>query len=32
MNTDAAVGAVLSQVQDGEERPVAYFSRLYSWT
>ena len=27
--SEAAVGAVLSQIQDGEERPVAYFSRLY---
>ena len=35
MDTDAseaAVGAVLSQIQDGEERPIAYFSRLYSRT
>ena len=30
--SDAAVGAVLSQVQDGEERPVVYFIRLYSRT
>ena len=30
--SDAAVGAVLFQIQDGEERPVAYFSRLYSRT
>ena len=27
--SEAAVGAVLSEIQDGEERPVAYFSRLY---
>ena len=30
--SDAAVGAVLSQFQDGEERPVVYFSRLFSRT
>ena len=30
--SEAAVGAVLSQIQDREERPVAYFSRLYSRT
>ena len=32
VNTDAseaAVGVVLSQKQDGEERPIDYFSRLY---
>ena len=33
LNTDAsdvAVGAVLSQVQDGEERVIAYYSAKYS--
>ena len=30
--SDAAVGAVMSQVQDGDERPVVCFSRLYSRT
>ena len=30
--SDAALGAVLLQVQHGEERPVVYFSRLYSRT
>jgi len=26
--SDVAVGAVLSQVSDGEERPIAFFSRM----
>ena len=30
--SDAAVSAVLSQVQDEEERPIVYFSHLYSRT
>ena len=30
--SESVVGAVLSQVQEGEERPVAYFSCLYSRT
>ena len=30
--SEHAVGAVLSQIQDGEERVIAYFSRLYSET
>ena len=30
--SEAAVGAVLSQMQEGEERPMVYFSRLYSRT
>ena len=30
--SQASVGAVLSQIQDGEERPLVYFNRLYSLT
>ena len=29
---DVAVGVVLSQVQNGEERVIAYYSRLYAQT
>jgi len=28
--SDLAIGAVLSQVQDGEERPICYASQLYN--
>ena len=30
--SDVAVGVVLSQVQDGEERVIAYYSSLYAQT
>ena len=30
--SDVAVGVVLSQVQNGEERVIAYYSRLYAQT
>ena len=35
LDTDAsepAIGTVLSQIQDGKERVIGYFSRLYSET
>ena len=30
--SDVVVGVVLSQVQDGEERVIAHYSRLYAHT